>query len=134
MGYFEIEKIMVMREPVDKTWMVRTLIKGHALSYWEHHLNRRLAAEDGDLPDNDLMELVMTDVGLKYIPKRAMCNEKYCMQQGLYLGSSVSTCKERNIVYYHHQLHLSKLNILPLRKTKMSQYSCYRKCQVCLVQ
>ena len=90
MGYREIERLMPMREPVDKTRMVRTLLKGQALSYWEHHLNRRLAAEDGDLPDNDLLELVMRDVGLEYIPERAIRVQKYYMRRGLYLGSNTT--------------------------------------------
>jgi hypothetical protein len=44
--------------------MFRTLLKGQALSYFEHHLMRRLEAEDSDVPDNELIELVIEDVGL----------------------------------------------------------------------
>jgi hypothetical protein len=50
--------------------MFRTLLKGQALSYFEHYLRRRLEAEDSDIPDNVLIELVLRDVGLEYIPKR----------------------------------------------------------------
>ena len=52
--------------------MVRTLLKGQALSHFEHHLRKRLEAEDAKLPDNDLLELVLIDVGLEYIPKAAI--------------------------------------------------------------
>jgi hypothetical protein len=29
---------------------------------------RRLEAEDSDVPDNEIIELLLGDVGLKYIP------------------------------------------------------------------
>jgi hypothetical protein len=46
------ENLMPMKEPADKTRIFRTLLKGQALSYFEHHLMRRLEAEDSDVPDN----------------------------------------------------------------------------------
>jgi hypothetical protein len=72
MRYREVENLMEICEPADKSKMVGILLKGQALSYFEHHLKRRLDAEDLDLPDSDLLELVMHDVGLKYIPKSAI--------------------------------------------------------------
>jgi hypothetical protein len=33
---------------------------------------RRLEAENSDVPDNELIELVLRDVGLEYIPKCAI--------------------------------------------------------------
>jgi hypothetical protein len=65
-------------------------LKGQALSYFEHHLEKRLDAKDIDLPDNDLLELVMRDVGLEYIPKSAIRVQKYYMMRGLFLGQNVS--------------------------------------------
>jgi hypothetical protein len=47
---------------------------------------RRLEAEDSEVPDNELIELVLRDVGLEYIPKRAICVQKYYMRRGLYMG------------------------------------------------
>jgi hypothetical protein len=81
-----------MEEPADKTRMFRTLLKGQALSYFEHHLMRRLEAEDPDIPDNELIKLVLRDEGLEYIPKRAICVQKYYMRQerGLYTGLNTS--------------------------------------------
>ena len=89
-GYREVENLMSIREPADKSKMVRTLLKGQALSYFEHHLKKRLEAEDSELPDNDLLELVMRDVGLEYIPKSAIRVQKYYMRRGLFLGQNVS--------------------------------------------
>jgi tetratricopeptide (TPR) repeat protein len=50
---------------------------------------RRLEAEDSEVPDNELIELVLRDVGLEYIPKSV---QKYCMRQpmGLYVGLNIS--------------------------------------------
>jgi hypothetical protein len=77
--------------------MFRTLLKGQALSYFEHHLMRRLEAEDSDFPDNECIDLVLRDVGLEYIPKRAIRVQKYYMRRGIYMGlnSSVQKFLER---------------------------------------
>jgi hypothetical protein len=63
MAFREIENLMPMKEPVDKPRMFRTLLKGQALSYFEHHLMRRLEAENSDVADNELIGLVLRDVG-----------------------------------------------------------------------
>jgi hypothetical protein len=65
MAFREIENLMPMKEPADKTRMFRTLLKGQVLSYFEHHLMRRLEAEDSDVPENELIELVIRDVSLR---------------------------------------------------------------------
>jgi hypothetical protein len=87
-AFHEIDNLMPMKEPADKTRMFRTLLKGQALSNSEHHLMRSLEAEDSDVLDNELMELVLRDVGLEYIPKRTIQIQKYHMRQprGLYMG------------------------------------------------
>jgi hypothetical protein len=54
-----------MKEPAHKIKMFPTLLKYQALSYFEHHFTRRLEAEDSDIPDNELIELLFRDVGLK---------------------------------------------------------------------
>jgi hypothetical protein len=71
---------MPMRETADKTRMFQTLLKGQASSYFEHHLMRMLEAEDSEVPDNELIELVLRDVGLEYIPKRIIRVQKYYMR------------------------------------------------------
>jgi hypothetical protein len=42
---------------------------------------RRLEAEDSEVPDNELIELVLRYVGLEYIPKCAIHVQKYYMRQ-----------------------------------------------------
>jgi hypothetical protein len=75
------------------------VLKGQALSYFEDHLMRRLEAEDSDVPDNEILELVLRDVGLEYIPKSAIRIQKYYIRQlwGLYmvLNTSVQQFVER---------------------------------------
>jgi hypothetical protein len=92
MAFREIQNLMTMEESADNTRMFRTLLKGQALSYFEHHLMRRLEAEDSEIPDSKLIELVLRDIGLKYIPKRAIRVQKYYMRQprGLYMGLNTS--------------------------------------------
>jgi hypothetical protein len=72
MAFCEIENLMPMKEPDDKTRMFWTLLKVQALFYFEHHLMRRLEAEESDVPDNELIELALRNVGLEYIPKHAI--------------------------------------------------------------
>jgi hypothetical protein len=60
---------MNLIKPADKSKMTRTLLKCPALSHFEAYLRKRLGAENYGLPDNDLLELVLRDVGLAYIPK-----------------------------------------------------------------
>jgi hypothetical protein len=92
MAFRDIENLMPMKEPADKTRMFRTLLKGQALSYFEYHLIRRLEAEDSEVPDNKLIELVLRDIGVEYIPKRAIHVQKYYIKQprGLYVGLNTS--------------------------------------------
>jgi hypothetical protein len=80
MNFPEIENLMPLKDPADKTRKFRTLLKGQALSYFEHHLMRRLEAEDSEVPDNELIQLVLRDVGLEYIPNRAICVQNYYMR------------------------------------------------------
>jgi hypothetical protein len=92
MDFREIENLMPMKEPADKTRMFQTLLKGQALSYFEHHLMRKLEAEDSDVHDNELIELVLRGVGLEYIPKCTIRVQKYYMRQprGSYMGLNTS--------------------------------------------
>jgi hypothetical protein len=52
MAFREIKNLMHMKEPADKTRMFRTLLKGQALSYFEHHIMMILDAEDSEVPDD----------------------------------------------------------------------------------
>jgi hypothetical protein len=90
MAFREVENLIPLMEPADKIRMFWTLLKSKTLSYFEHHLRRRLEAEDSEVPDNELIELVLRDVGLEYIPKRAIRVQKYYMRRVLYMGLNTS--------------------------------------------
>jgi hypothetical protein len=53
---------------------------------------RRLESEESDVLDNKLIELVLRDVGLEFIPKRAIRAQNYYMRQtrSLYMGLNTS--------------------------------------------
>jgi hypothetical protein len=55
--------------------------EGSCMYYFEHHLRRRLVVEDSDIFDNELIELMPRCEGLEYIPKQAICMQKYYMRQ-----------------------------------------------------
>jgi hypothetical protein len=63
MGYRDIETIMPLKEPLGKTRMLRTLLKGRALSQFEYHLRNRIGAEDVALPNCDPLKIIIRDVG-----------------------------------------------------------------------
>jgi hypothetical protein len=65
MIFCEIENLIPRKEPADKTRMFRTMLKGQGLSYFEHNLIKRLEAEESKIPDNELIELVLRDLGLE---------------------------------------------------------------------
>jgi hypothetical protein len=90
MAFCEVENLMPMKEPADKTRMFRTLLKGQDLYYFEYHLMSRLEAKDSDVPDSKMIELVHRDIGLEYIPKRSICVQKNYMRRGLYMGLDTS--------------------------------------------
>jgi hypothetical protein len=120
MAFHEIDTLMPMKEPANKTRMFRTLLKGQAFSYFEHHLRRRVEAGDLDVRDNKLIDLVLRDVDLQYISNRAMCVQKYDMRQprGLYmdLNTSVQQFVERlndlncYLLYFPEQENPKKLD------------------------
>jgi hypothetical protein len=90
MAFCEIENLMPMKEPAENTRMFGTLLKGQALSYFEHHLRTRVETEDSELPDNEVIELALRDIGLEYISNRAIRVQKYYMRRWLYMGLNTS--------------------------------------------
>jgi hypothetical protein len=89
-AYPEIESLKPLKDPADKSKMLRTLLKGQALSYLEHHLSKSLDAEDAEFPDNDILELLIRDIGLEYIPRRTIRVQKYYMRRGLSMRQNIS--------------------------------------------
>jgi hypothetical protein len=67
MAFHEIEYLMPLKETAYKTRMFWTLLKDQGKSYFEYHLRRKLEAEDSEIPDNELIEIVLRDIGLEYI-------------------------------------------------------------------
>jgi hypothetical protein len=55
----EIENLMPLKEPADKNRMFHTLLKGQALSYFEHYLGRGIEKEDSEIPSNDFIVQVL---------------------------------------------------------------------------
>jgi hypothetical protein len=53
-------------------------------------LRKRVEAEDSDVPDNELIEPVLRDIGLEYIPKHAICVQKYHIRWSLCMGLNTS--------------------------------------------
>jgi hypothetical protein len=74
-SFRKIENTIPLRKSDEKTRILRNLLNVLVLSYFEHHLRRRLKAEDSELHDNEIIELVLREIfiGLKNIPKRAIC-------------------------------------------------------------
>jgi hypothetical protein len=112
MAFREIENLMPMKKPADNARMFRTLLKGQALSYFGHHLMRRSEAEYSEVPDNEIIELALRDVGLEYIPKRTIRVQKYYMRRGLCmdLNTSVQQFVERLNDLNHYLLYFPEEN------------------------
>jgi hypothetical protein len=55
MSFLQIENLMPMKEPADNLRIFRTLLKGQALSYFEHHLKKGLEAEDSEVKNNEVI-------------------------------------------------------------------------------
>jgi hypothetical protein len=70
-SFREIENLMPLKYSTDKSTMFSTLLKSHALSFFELHLKRRLEAKDSELSYNDLIELGFRDMNLEYISRRS---------------------------------------------------------------
>jgi hypothetical protein len=123
MACCEIENLMPMKEPADKTRMFRTLLKGQASSYFEHHLMRTLEAEDSDVPENELIELVLRDVGLEYIPKHTIHVQKYYMRRDSYMcvNTSLQQFVERLNDLNRYLLYFPEENLKQLDQDEIIQ-------------
>ena len=80
MSFGDIENLMPLKESTDKTKILCTLLKGQSLSYFGHHLEKWWYAEDSELPENDLIKLVIRDIGLEYTRKCARRVQKYYLR------------------------------------------------------
>ena len=89
-GYRDLELLMPLKEPSDKTKMLRTMLKGRSLSLFEYHLSKRCGGEDIEVTDHELLELVIRDLGLDYISRRAIRVQKYYMRRCLFMGPTTT--------------------------------------------
>jgi hypothetical protein len=64
-SFREIENLMPLKEYTDKNRMFQTLLNNQALNKLEYHLRRRLKAKESELPDNEIIERVLRDIGLE---------------------------------------------------------------------
>jgi hypothetical protein len=89
----DIENLILLKEPANKTRIFWTLLKGKAISYFEHYLRKKLEAENSNLSDN-VIELAIRElnISLEYIPKHTVQVQKYYIRQprGLYMGINES--------------------------------------------
>jgi len=90
MGYRDLELLMPLKEPLERTRMLRTLLKGQALSLLEYHLSKRCGTEEEGVSDHEVLELVIRDLGLDYISRRAIRVQKYYMRRCLFMGPNTT--------------------------------------------
>jgi hypothetical protein len=76
----EIKNLIHLKKPANKTRMFQTLLKGRAMSYFEHYLRRSLDTEYSKIIDNDFIELLIWDEGKEFIPERTVSMQKYYMR------------------------------------------------------
>jgi hypothetical protein len=80
-----------------------------------------LEAEDSEITDNELIELALRDVGLEYIPKRAICVQNYYIRRGLYMGlnTSVQQFVESLNDLNHYLLYFPKENPMQVNQDEI---------------
>jgi hypothetical protein len=57
MGYCDLELLMPLKEPSDRTEMLRTMLKVRALLLFEYHLSKRCGGEDIKTTDQELLRI-----------------------------------------------------------------------------
>jgi hypothetical protein len=67
MAFYDIENLNLisLKEIVANTRMIRILLKGQALSNLEHHLRKRLEAEESELNNDTIIDLVLRYIVLE---------------------------------------------------------------------
>ena len=54
-GYRDLELLMPLKDPTDRTKMLRTMLKGRSLSLFEYDLSKRYGGEDIEVTDHELL-------------------------------------------------------------------------------
>ena len=93
MSYHDMEVMMPLREPGERVKMLRTLLKGLDLAQFDYHIGRRINAEDSEIPDHELLEVVIIDLGLDYISRHTIRVQQHYMRICLFIGPSTTVKK-----------------------------------------
>jgi hypothetical protein len=64
MRYKDIKTSLPLKDPMEEAKVLRTYLKGSAYAQFEYHLRKRLGAKNVQIPDTDLLEIFIEDVGL----------------------------------------------------------------------
>jgi hypothetical protein len=126
MAFWEIENLMPFGEPAED---ISDFVGGLNLYYFEHHLRKIVEVEDSKVPYNDIIDLVLRElyIGLEYIPKSAICMQKYYMMQprGLYmvLNTSVKQFVDRFNDLNRYLLYFPEENPKQLDQDEIIQIS-----------
>jgi len=54
MGYRDLELLMALKEPLERTKMLCSLLTGQALSLFEYHLSKRCGTEEEGVSDQEV--------------------------------------------------------------------------------
>ena len=94
-SYRDLELLMPLKEPSDKTKMVRTMLKDAlflSISLWVWSFKKMWYIE---VLDHELLELVIRNLGLDYISRRTIRVQKYYMKRCLFMGPNTSSAIRR---------------------------------------
>jgi hypothetical protein len=62
------------------------MLKKRTISLFEYDFSKQCGGEDIETTDQELLELVIRDIGLDYISRRAIWVQKYYMRGCLFMG------------------------------------------------
>jgi hypothetical protein len=97
MGYRDLELLMPLKELSERTKMLCIMLKGCVLSLFLKRslflniiFSKRCGGEDIETTDQELLELVIREVGLDHISRRAIRVQKYYMRRCLFMGPNTT--------------------------------------------
>jgi hypothetical protein len=84
--YFLILRNLILKSPKVTMIVIAITVKRQL----RHHFGVLQTCHQLEIPDHDLPELVIRNVGLEYISRRAIRLQKYYMRRCHFMGPSVS--------------------------------------------
>jgi hypothetical protein len=96
-------------------------LQGQALLLFEYHLSKRWGGKDIETTDQELLELVIRDIGLDYISRHAIRVQKYYMRRCLFMGpnTTVQQFVERLNELNHYLLFFPEECPMPLTQDEI---------------